>query len=236
MAVNSFFVEKTQKQVNSVVGTSSTASALLHELQLGEQLNESLSQTRRADFSLMLAMLAPDVREQSQFALPATPTEKRSPQSNAKLNAKLRAFFELPPKNALALTSNEQIVLFNQANMLNETGLEHLHLTNVLQPKPLAFRDDVSHIQTDVMTNTSLYCQLKYNQIKSQKSSHVDTSIERQINSSNSDNIENQSSLEPLDKSQKKSLNTVLNKPLTFNAKGWLKGVEDALVKAPLLA
>ena len=43
---------------------------LLHELQLGEQLNDSVVQARRADFSLMLAMLAEDVREQSQFVLP----------------------------------------------------------------------------------------------------------------------------------------------------------------------
>ena len=48
----------------------SSASVLLHELQLGEQLNESVVQARRADFSLMLAMLTADVREQSQFLLP----------------------------------------------------------------------------------------------------------------------------------------------------------------------
>ena len=50
----------------------SSTNVLLHELQLGEQLNESVEQTRRADFSLMLAMLAEDVREQSQFLLPKT--------------------------------------------------------------------------------------------------------------------------------------------------------------------
>ena len=44
---------------NEKLATSfSSTDVLLHELQLGEQLNESVVQTRRADFSLMLAMLA----------------------------------------------------------------------------------------------------------------------------------------------------------------------------------
>jgi hypothetical protein len=198
LAVASFPVDKTQQYVNTVVGDSPAVGALLHELQLGEQLNESLSQTRRADFSLMLAMLAQDVREQSQFVLPPNTEIEAVSQDNIKL----RAFFELPEKAPLALKNNEHITFFNQAEMLNENGLENLHLSNAMRPRPLAFRDDDKHIQSNVMSNTSLYCQIKHRQCK-----------------------------------QEESLNSkVLNKPLSFNAKSWLKGIEETLIKAPLLA
>jgi len=65
---------------------------LLHELQLGEQLNESVHQARRADFSLMLAMLCDDVREQSQFILPKS--EINSADQAVDNNEVLRQHFE----------------------------------------------------------------------------------------------------------------------------------------------
>lgn len=199
MVVNSLAVDTAQQNAIAVVNDSSLANkALLHELQLGEQLNESLSQTRRADFSLMLAMLAQDVREQSQFALPPSPVSK----SKSLDNDKLRSFFDLPEEAPLALKNNEQISLFNQAEMVKEKGLENLHLSNAMIPKPLAFRNNAKHIQTNVISNTSFHCQLKH----------------RQVNQG--ENITGQ----------------VLNKPLSFNAKQWLKGIEQTLVKAPLLA
>jgi len=198
LAVTSFSVDKTQQSAKTAVGDLPAASALLHELQLGEQLNESISQTRRADFALMLAMLAQDVREQSQFILPQNLETEAASQDNAKL----RAFFELPAKAPLALENNEQIHLFNQAEMLNDNGLENLHLSNAMKPMPLAFRDDDKHIQSNILSNTSLYCQTKHRQCEQEE--NVDAKV--------------------------------LNKPLSFNAKNWLKGIEETLVKAPLLA
>jgi hypothetical protein len=159
LALGSPAVEAVQQSaIKGVNDLPLTPKPLLHELQLGEQLNECISQTRRADFALMLAMLANDVREQSQFVLPES-AETKSLEQN---EAKLRAFFDLPDKAPLALKNNEQINLFNQADLLNEVGLESLHLTNAMMPKPLAFRDDVKHIQTNIMTNTSFHCQLKH--------------------------------------------------------------------------
>ena len=97
----------------------SSASALLHELQLGEQLNESVVQTRRADFSLMLAMLADDVREQSQFLLPQTPETTPADVTNIAL----RKQFNLPEKPALALTTLDDVKQFNQVhNIVDKIG------------------------------------------------------------------------------------------------------------------
>ena len=110
----------------------SSTNVLLHELQLGEQLNESVEQTRRADFSLMLAMLAEDVREQSQFLLPKSEEETAVELSNLAL----RKQFNLPDKAKLALTTPNEVNQFklkwscvrlqlDERTQLIGLGLEH---------------------------------------------------------------------------------------------------------------
>ena len=140
---------------------SPKSDILLHELQLGEQLNESVHQARRADFSLMLAMLCDDVREQSQFVLP-------KPDGNLtdiadQTNEALRQHFDLPEEAPLALKNIEQINQYNQGQLIAENDLVSVHLSNALSPKPLTFRDDNRHIASNVLGNTSLTCQEKHN-------------------------------------------------------------------------
>lgn len=133
---------------------------LLHELQLGEQLNESVHQARRADFSLMLAMLCDDVREHSQFILPQS--EDRSAEQSKQTNEALRKHFDLPEQAPLALKDLEQISQYNQGQLVAEDALASIKLSNALSPKPLTFRDDEKHIETNVLNNTSLTCQEKH--------------------------------------------------------------------------
>jgi hypothetical protein len=157
--------------LNTLLNQQPTASnTLLHELQLGEQLNECIHQSRRSDFSLMLAMLCDDVREQSQFILPKTApidgTSTDKPQVN---NDILRKHFELPEEAPLALKSIEQINQFNQGQLIADNDIVSLHLLNALSPKPLAFRDDNKHIQSSILKNTSLVCQEKHLQINEDK-------------------------------------------------------------------
>ena len=132
---------------------------LVHELQLGEQLNESVHHARRADFSLMLAMLTDDVRAHSQFKLPQSQAAEKITSTE-----QLRQFFQLPSEAPLALESVEQISEFNQANLIEQQQLAHLRLANCLKPRPLAFRDNAEFITQQVMTNTSLYCQQKHHE------------------------------------------------------------------------
>ncbi len=159
MAVNTQQIDTT-----SVIDIkSSSYKPLLHELQLGEQLNECVHSTRRADFSLMLAMLAEDVREQSQFILP----QAKDIEDNEVSNHALRKAFELPYQAPLSLGNMDEINLFNQAEHIQSNNIAMLTLSNVMSPKPLAFRDDVNHIDTQIMNNTSVYCQLKHEKQKS---------------------------------------------------------------------
>ncbi len=134
---------------------------LVHELQLGEQLNESVHSARRADFSLLLAMLTDDVQSHSQFSLPQTINKVVKVDDST-----LRKEFELPEKAPLALDEKNSTSSFDQAKLIKENDLAELHLSNALTPRPLAFRNDKKHIETQVLNNTSLYCQKKFNQQK----------------------------------------------------------------------
>lgn len=141
--------------------SSGNLTALLHELQLGEQLNESVHQARRADFSLMLAMLSHDVREQSQFILPKHKETKRQLD-----DVTLRKHFDLPESAPLAIKDLKEINTYNQGKSIAENDVATIRLSNSLAPKPLAFRDDVNHVAHQVMSNTTLVCQAKHAEAK----------------------------------------------------------------------
>lgn len=181
------------------------SNALLHELQLGEQLNESVVQTRRADFTLMLAMLADDVREQSQFILP----KAAEPVAEDVSNLALRKQFNLPASASIALSTPEGVKQFNQAQSIVDNDLANIHFTQAMNAKPLAFRDDKKHIETQVLQNTSLFTQLKHSQRTAVATSTTPGSTS--------------------------DTDKPLNPPLSFDAKAWLDGIQQSLVKAPLL-
>jgi len=136
------------------------SAILLHELQLGEQLNESVHQARRADFSLMLAMLCDDVREHSQFILPQA--DISAVEQSIQTNQVLRKHFDLPEQAPLALKDVEQINQYNQSQLIADNDLVSMQLSNALSPKPLTFRDNKQHIATNILSNTSLTCQEKH--------------------------------------------------------------------------
>jgi len=163
-------------------------SILIDEQQLGQRLNQSVHQGHRSDFALMLAMLAEDVRFHAQFELPHQERQLAPPAVE-----NLRSYFELPEECPLGLSSLRQVESFSQAKLVHEGRLADVKLENVLTPKPLAFRDDLKHIPTQVMDNTSVHC-------------------------------------------QHRTKREALNERKPFNANGWLKNIEQTLVKSPLLS
>lgn len=72
-------------------------STLVHELQLGNSLNQCVRESRRADFALMLALLTDDVREHSEFMVPQTVESETHVDTET-----LRKHFELPETPSLA--------------------------------------------------------------------------------------------------------------------------------------
>ena len=142
-----------------MINTAFNSEILVEEFQLGETLNQCVHSNRRSDFALLLSMLTDDVLAHSQFSLPKTEQQAKEYSDES-----LRKQFELAEKAPLALKDLEDLGEFDQAQLVAEQQLATLHLQNSLKPKALAFRDDVKHINQDVMTNTSLYCQQKYQQ------------------------------------------------------------------------
>lgn len=141
----------------SFLQTSISAKLLVEELQLGKQLSQSIQGNRRSDFSLLLAMLADDVRAHSQFSLPTSSNVQEKKSSSA-----LRKYFDLPNETPLGLNSIDDIDKYGQAELINKNTLVSLHLSDCLQPKPLAFRDNKAFVNTDVLSNTSVYCQQQH--------------------------------------------------------------------------
>lgn len=209
------FTQSSEAMKDNVAASFSSANVLLHELQLGEQLNESVVETRRADFSLMLAMLAEDVREQSQFILPKS-SEPAVPDVS---NAALRKEFKLPKQAPLGLSSCDEVNLFNQAQAVIDNDMATIHLTNAMMPKPLAFRDDKTHIASDILENTSIICQLRHKQEQGRAAQRL-----AKQTANNNSNVQ----------ASTVGDNT-LNKALSFNAKAWLDSVQHSLVSAPLI-
>jgi hypothetical protein len=130
---------------------------LSHELQLGELLNHSVQQHRRADFALLLAMLTDDVTEHSQFHLPSTHSleAEHSDQYYRKL-------FSVAEPAPLAIEQPEQFSQFNQAQYIQQQSLTNIQLSQALKAKPLAQRDNKMFIDADILANTSLHCQRRH--------------------------------------------------------------------------
>ena len=147
-------------------------TVLFHELQLGAELNECIHSKRRADFSLMLAMLTEDVREHSQFFVPKTTFKERDYSDEA-----LRKAFHLPNKTPLALQSLSEIEKQSQAELVAKQQLATIKLQDALTPAPLAFRNDQKHIATNVLSDTNIHCQIK---IQQQKSSNDNELIDKE--------------------------------------------------------
>lgn len=148
---------------------ASVPNTLIHELQLGDSLNQCVKESRRADFALMLALLTDDVREHSEFLVPHTEESEKQVDKEA-----LRRHFELPDSPSLALSTMEELGTFNQAELAINNQLATLRLSQALNPKPLAFRDDAKHVPTVVLANTNIHCQERAMKIERPKTLSMD--------------------------------------------------------------
>lgn len=132
-------------------------SILINELQLGEKLGECVHTDRRADFSLLLAMLTEDVREHSQFNLPVIERNTDSLDEQ-----QLRKEFNLPNKAPLVIEKPNDLSCFNQATKIIAKKLTAIHLEDALQPKACSFYNDAKRISSEILSNAPLFSQKKY--------------------------------------------------------------------------
>lgn len=128
----------------------------IHEAELGNQLSHSVHESRRNDFSLMLAMLVDDIREHSQFHQPQTQAEK--PQdSELQLRRQLAV-------NTPAPMSDEKLSYAHHAQAVNisQGRQDTMRLQNALAKAPLAQFDQPQRVTSKVLENVSGYSKSRY--------------------------------------------------------------------------
>ncbi|MBQ4845875.1 queD like 2 [Pseudoalteromonas sp. MMG013] len=126
-------------------------SILTREDQLGGALSVSVNEQRRADFSMLLAMLSQDALDFSQFHLPEDETVESDLSEDA-----LKKEFQVGPKQSLAPAQFDMLIGKNNAESLSRSSMASLRLANCLDPEPLAIRDDYKHIPLMVVDNCEL--------------------------------------------------------------------------------
>lgn len=124
---------------------------LTNEMQLGNQLPLCVAQNRRNDFSILLAMLSKDALDFSQFHLPQS-----DPQSFDNKDTNLRLLLGAAAEQKLAPSEYNMLIGKENAKIIQNQGIDQFKLMNCLSPEPLAIRDDLSHINSQIIDNCEL--------------------------------------------------------------------------------
>lgn len=103
---------------------------LITDVQLGENLSQAITQGRRRDFALMLALLSSDATETTPLnpPYPKQPTE-----------ADLRLAFNLPEPTRLTAEEKDYKLCSAQANAFQQGGISSAKLCYYVSPSALYF-------------------------------------------------------------------------------------------------
>ena len=123
---------------------------LITESQLDNRLAKSVSESRRGEFALLLAMLSHDALDFSQFHLPKTPFGADAKEYD---ESQLRAELGAGPKQPLAPDEFDMLIGEHNAKRLQQAGMSDIRLRSCLSPEPLAVRDDKNHIPLHIIDN-----------------------------------------------------------------------------------
>lgn len=129
-----------------------TNRLLINEVNLGTRLNHAVSDDRRGEFALLLAMLSDDARDMAQFHLP---------HSLEDTDSRLRQRFELPRSQPLLVNITEQAVIDNSA-VFHQQGMSAFHLQQSLTPEALVIRGHESIAMNAVLNNCDRVTQSRY--------------------------------------------------------------------------
>lgn len=137
-----------------------TNQVLHSEQQLGVQLNKSITNEKRSNFALLLAMLSPDALDFAQFHLPkSSPHQVDHIESSAQ---QLRSQLGVVSQRPLAPKEFNIRIGENNAKLLQQQGLAAIKLADCLTPEPLTIRDNKEHIPFCVLDNCSPLTQHKH--------------------------------------------------------------------------
>lgn len=103
---------------------------LITDVQLGDNLNHAVTQGRRSDFALMLALLSGDATE-------TTPLEPPYPETSTEDD--LRKALSLPQPARLSAEERDYELCGNQAASFHSAGLASTKLNHCVSPSALHF-------------------------------------------------------------------------------------------------
>jgi len=122
-------------------------AAIISELHFGQGISQAVTQGRRADFSLLLALFSNDVRDNTPVdKIDQTPTTEQL----------LRQRFELAPPQPLANDHSSYQISANQAAQFHQGGMASAKLSHYLTPEALTYRpQDTQGLPEEVYLNLS---------------------------------------------------------------------------------
>lgn len=123
-------------QLQQSVPTELPASTAINELHFGNDINSAVEQSRRADFSLLLAMFSEDVRETTPIELLDTGSSKDSD---------LRVQLDVPQAQPLASNQSSYLSSAEIAKQFHNGGLQSAQLQADLRPDALAYVAENTH-------------------------------------------------------------------------------------------
>ncbi|RXJ74835.1 hypothetical protein CS022_01060 [Veronia nyctiphanis] len=122
-------------------------AALISDIQLGDNLNHAVSQGRRSDFALMLALLSGDATE-------TVPVEKVC--IEVKTDDELRTLFQLSEPERLSAKEEDYQRAERQSHAFHHAGITSAKLSGYVSPPALHFPAEGTHdLGEDVYHNLS---------------------------------------------------------------------------------
>ncbi len=109
---------------------------LVSEIQYRENLSHAVTQGRRSDFALMLAMLSHDATETTPLN-PAFPEEKSEDD--------LREMLNIPKSRRLVATDEDYLLCEKQADSFHQSSLPSAKFQDYLSPSALFFSTPNTH-------------------------------------------------------------------------------------------
>ncbi|MZI92140.1 hypothetical protein F9817_02825 [Vibrio sp. CAIM 722] len=122
-------------------------AGLINEIKVGTGINQAVHQSRRADFSLLLAMFSNDVRDN-------TPAEKvETPVTTDQV---LRRRFQLQEPQSLRNDQSSYAISSEHARQFHDGGLSSAKLSHYLTPDPLTYMpEDTFDLPEEIYSNLS---------------------------------------------------------------------------------
>jgi hypothetical protein len=147
-------INQATRNFGSVVANDTLAisqSGAINELQLGESITSAVSQERRADFALLLAMFSQDIRETISV---------EHVDISSKSESQLRDQLQVPRAGKLRSDQESYSKSAQIAEQFHHSGMMGARLQNGLNPDSLAYMAERTHnLEEEVFHNLSYHAQ-----------------------------------------------------------------------------